>query len=209
MKQNHSADHGGLPAWFSEELARTPEPSPDQLARYDYLKDDVLAAMREQYQEATGTAPVPEPTRTFVDVVFDLAGRLLDWAAGTEAVSLHPTPAFQACTTRGGGTARSAKSPLEGAQAVATKNVPGLRIEVKTMGIDGKLHLGVGVMATGGKGDYLPFQVCIFDDRDELVEGPDSWDGGKPACYPEPQRGVYRIEVEAAGHRGTIIAEFC
>jgi len=198
-----------LPEWVDQESANTNIRPRECLERYDYLKQDFLTAIRRT-AEYKRRAAAAARGGAFVEVVFSLAGELLDWAEGLIDRLSEPQLAYAAV--------RSAQPCGEKGIAPETHNRPVSRVsknageyavEVATYRQRDLTEVEVEVLRQVDKTRVRPFAVEVLDPEGRLISPTVHIGPGQLAHrFGGPAPGVYLFKVSWEGSSTEIPIEF-
>ena len=213
MKTNDDRNPQRIPEWVEREFADMPAPPEEFLARYDYLKDDFLAAIERVADPATRKAAAGAG-KAAIEVVFSLAGELLDRAIDLIDRYVSPPDSFQvACVTarspqvHGGKGFASERS--QGPVGCVSKNVGTHSIEVATYRVRNRTELEVDVLQQADKTQVRPLDVEVLDaDRHPLAPAVHVTPQDLAPRFPGPSAGVYVLKVRWSEGSGEIRVEF-
>jgi hypothetical protein len=176
------------PDWLDEGLANTPTPTPAELAKYDYMKEDFLEAVK-----------APQKAPSSVDLVFSMAGKLLRWA-GEVAADLTITPEPLMAGTRSAAPPATQPSPSWKILGRACKPVGDYWLEAATILENNKSKLLVNLIDAEGR-NIRPLTLVCRDLAGNVIAGPLTIASGENFLGPDPEAGVYVFEVSWEGGR--------
>jgi hypothetical protein len=180
-----------LPEGVAEELKKIPEPAESVLARYDYLREDFLAAVGK----AAAFKRRSQSSRAWeADAIFSLAGKLLKHSSRVVSEILPSPgglePSWSAAVTRG------MESPGIGDAGVTiTRETAGVRISARIFHCEGRLDLEVNLVDAVSGLDIRPFSMEVLGESGEkLLEPLEVGYACQPPLFPGPRPGKYILK---------------
>jgi len=192
-----------LPIWVEEQLRNMPDPTESMLSKYDYLKDDLMAAVQKAADYRKG--PRPSRKAKTPDVVLSIKGQLLEWAKGIELL-LNPL-AYAA--TRGIKGIRGSEKEAIQPVAQICKKIGKFYIEAATFRNGNITEIEINVLKSSNSEEVRPLKVLVKDEKDNLLEGPVQVSVTDQAPrFPGPSAGTYIFEVSWTGGSGKLRVKF-
>jgi hypothetical protein len=198
-----------LPDRIRAELERMPDPTDEELARYDYLKADFLQALR---LAAVPKAQRSDPSRPgIVDAVFSLTGDLLRWAE-EQVRNLSQAGRTQAVpiATRGvEATGQSKPKQDHSLIGKVCKQQGDFFIEAATYKLGEMVEMEINVVHRTEGSEVRPLDITVTDQEGRVISGPvHVGKTGQAPRFPGPAAGIYRFLVSWPGNSGEIQIEF-
>ncbi len=190
-------DKPEIPDWVFQDNNETETTEPFDIAPYEHMRRDFLAACREGAMKLRRQ----KRTRQGIEAIFSKAGQLLE--AATSLVSpIEP----QAAMFRG--APETAKSTVRQTLSHISRNVAGATIHVVFVRTDNQVWLEVNLADADSGVDIRPFRIAVQDgEGQKIFAASEVPPGTLPPRYPSPQAGEYRFVLEwDQGQGGITIA---
>lgn len=190
--------------WIEKIVGNVPDPSPEQLSRFDHLRNGFVQAFQDAYKQE----------ESLVDVVFSISGRILETAKdiliGFQNAS-GVEPAFVPAQVR------SAAGPQQPPSRPDTNKIG--QVKKKTSGqflITATTYkeleftrLEIDLITKDNGGPFRPFDVSVMDDKGQSLRDLIHVDQAHTkASFSGPAAGSYIFDVTWADGKDTISVQF-
>lgn len=212
MTSKKDSKRQSVPEWLRAELSDMKEPGEEDLQRYDYMKDDFIAAIRNAGRKQTASAR--SPSVTLADAVFSVAGALIARARNVarEVISFPAgvQPAYAPAMTRGM-EHRPAGQGAGGGTHIdrITKPSGKARLQATTFRRAGRTEIEINIIHERTQAEIRPFDVAVSGPRGEIVKNTmHIGETVQPPRFPGPRAGTYVFALSWTGGEDRLVLEF-